>query len=104
MALRLDVDPDLDASPDVVENVLRVVREAITNAARHGGASAVTLQGWRDDRLHVVVEDDGCGFDPAAVTRGFGLTSMRERAAALHGSLELQSASGRGTRLEMSLP
>jgi len=104
MALRLDVDPDLDASPAVVENVLRVVREAITNAARHGRATTITLQGWRDDALHVVVEDDGCGFDPAAVTRGFGLVSMRERAAALQGSLELRSVTGRGTRLEMSLP
>ena len=62
------------------------------------------MQGWRDDRLHIVVEDDGCGFDQAAVTRGFGLVSMRERAGALRGSLELQSAPGGGTRLEVNLP
>jgi PAS domain S-box-containing protein len=104
MVLRLAVDPDMDASPDVVENVLRIVREAVINAARHGHAPSITLRGWRDDALHVVVEDDGGGFDPDAVTRGFGLVSMRERAAALRGSLDLRSAPGRGTRVEVMLP
>ena len=104
MVLRLAVDPRLDAPPDVVENVLRIVREAVTNAARHGHAPSITLRGWRDEALHVVVEDDGAGFDPEAVTRGFGLVSMRERAAALHGSLDLRSAPGRGTRVEVTLP
>ena len=53
----------------------------------------------RGDRVKVMVEDDGVGFDPSQVQRGdhFGLLGMRERAEALGGSLTLESAPGAGT-------
>jgi signal transduction histidine kinase len=87
--------------PAVVETALyRVVQEAVTNVVRHARATRVdVLVEWRGDRVVVMVEDDGVGFEPARVQRGdhFGLLGIRERAEALGGSLILESAPGSGT-------
>jgi signal transduction histidine kinase len=60
-------------------------------------------------RLHVIIEDDGKGFDAVALDepvgrRGLGLLGMRERAAQLKGSLQIDSAPGQGTRVVVDLP
>ncbi len=85
----------------MVETALyRVVQEAMTNVARHAQATRVDILLERSgDRVKVMVEDDGVGFDPAEVQRGdhFGLLGMRERAEALGGSMNLESALGSGT-------
>nr|MDQ6119668.1 hypothetical protein [Klebsiella pneumoniae subsp. pneumoniae] len=53
----------------------------LNNIVKH--ASAVTLQGWQqDERLMLVLEDDGCGLPPGSNLQGFGLTGMRERVTA----------------------
>jgi two-component system sensor histidine kinase UhpB len=85
------------------ENLLRILREAITNAGRHGEAAKVTVRLWRDDQVHLHIDDDGRGFDASVPTRGFGLVSMGERARAVGASLEVVSEIGRGTRIEVSL-
>src|SRR5262249_17404824 len=59
--------------------------------------------------LHVIIEDDGIGFDPADVERpgrrrGLGLLGMRERIAQLRGRIEILSVQGRGTRIDVELP
>ena len=73
------------------------------NAGRHGLAEKVTVRLWKDDRVHLTIEDDGRGFDPSVPTRGFGLISMRERARAVGGDLRLASEPGTGTRIEVTL-
>ena len=80
----------------------RVVQEAMTNVVRHAGATRVDiLVEHRGERVMVMVEDDGVGFDPQQVQRGnhFGLLGMKERAEALGGSLTLESAPGAGTTI-----
>ena len=58
-----------------------------------------------EDHVRATVEDDGRGFDPADATfGGTGLASMRERVTLLGGNLGLASSSGRGTRVEVSIP
>jgi len=105
VAVRLEVASDIDTRPDVTEHVLRIVREAITNAATHGGPSVVTVTVRKDDGVRVVVEDDGCGFDPEVGARsGFGLVSMRERADAIGAGFVVASAPSLGTRIELALP
>jgi signal transduction histidine kinase len=105
VAVRLEVADDIDTPPDVTEHVLRIVREAITNAATHGGPSVVTVTVRRDDGVRVVIEDDGCGFDPELGARsGFGLVSMRERADAIGAGFAVASAPSLGTRIELALP
>ncbi len=64
--------------------LFRVCRGGLNNIVKHASASAVTLQGWQqDERLMLVLEDDGCGLPPGSNLQGFGLTGMRERVTAL---------------------
>lgn len=93
---------------DVVATaVFRVVQESLTNVSRHARASkvAISLQADRHE-LHLLVRDDGQGFDPAAVRkeRGFGLLGMRERVLALGGRLHIDSSLGQGTAVVIDLP
>ena len=103
VALALEVNADIRVPAYAVENLLRILREAIVNAGRHGLAEKVTVRLWEDDRVHLTIEDDGRGFDPSEPTRGFGLVSMRERARAVGGDLRLASEPLRGTRIEVTL-
>jgi signal transduction histidine kinase len=103
--LRLELDEGIEVPPSTREALVRIVREGVTNTARHGNASYVTVQlsGGRGVRLSV--GDDGIGFDPAErAGAGFGLTSMRERARALGGELSISSAPGAGTTIEVVIP
>ena len=87
--------------PSELETALyRVVQEAMTNGARHAQATRVDiLLQHGGDRVKVMIEDNGVGFDPREVLRGehFGLLGMRERAEALGGTMNLESAPGSGT-------
>ena len=106
-SLRLRGLRGLSLTPQLEVTVFRIVREAVANAVRHGSPSEVTVElGWRQGRLQVVVADDGRGFDPTEPARqgSFGVTSMRERAAAAGGELELDSRPGAGTRVVLSVP
>lgn len=87
--------------------VFRIVQEAVGNAVRHGRPRELTVElARRGGRLQVSVADDGCGFDPVVDRRegSFGITSMRERAVACGGILEVTSNPGEGTRVEVSVP
>ncbi len=89
--------------PAAVETALyRVVQEAMTNVARHAAAHRVDiLVEHRGERVLVMIEDDGAGFDPSRVQRAdhFGLLGMQERAEALGGTLTLESSPGAGTTI-----
>jgi PAS domain S-box-containing protein len=91
---------------DAGTEVLRVIQEALTNARRHSGARNVwvSLQMEGND-LVAEVSDDGRGFGPDTAS-GVGLSSMSERAAAIGGKVEIESAVGQGTRvrLRVSVP
>jgi PAS domain S-box-containing protein len=90
-----------DRLPAVVEAALyRMVQEAMTNVVRHAHATRVDILVERsDDRVIVMVEDDGVGFEPDQVKGGdqFGLVGLRERAEALGGILRVESTPGAGT-------
>jgi len=84
--------------------VYRLVQEALTNVAKHAGATrASVLVAESDGEVRVEVGDDGAGFDTAAVTAGFGLAGMRERVVLVGGTLEIESG-GEGTRVCARLP
>ena len=92
-------------SPEVHEALTRVTREACTNAVRHGGATTLLLHlDDSDGRLHLTITDDGTGFDPPTVKRGYGLRSMRERMEALGGNLVVRSEEGQGTLVDLAVP
>lgn len=104
--------PDIESSALVLDDALatavfRVVQESLTNIARHAQAKAVSITLRYDKwQLRLEVRDDGRGFDPAVVRnlRGYGLLGMRERILALGGSLRIDSAPGKGTRVMIVLP
>jgi len=89
---------------DASIQLLRLVREALTNARRHSAARRawVTL-GASEDQLEVEVADDGRGFVAGAEVGGMGLSTMRERAALLGGDLEIRSEPGGGTSVRLRL-
>jgi two-component system sensor histidine kinase UhpB len=92
---------DLQISEQTV--VYRVVQESLSNIAEHAGASNVRVELGRDHGRPVVrVVDDGCGF-AGMPDDGLGLVGMRERARLAGGRLEVQSAPGRGTTVELRL-
>lgn len=84
--------------------LLRIVQEALANAARHARASRADVALTYGDGVRVEVADDGVGFDTDAVTRGFGLIGMRDRMASVGGWLEVASAPGEGTRVIAWVP
>ncbi len=84
--------------------IFRVVQEAVTNVAKHSGAnSASVLVLGQEDRVRIVVEDDGCGFDPTATGPGLGLAGVRDRVSLLGGDMKIESRHGDGTTLVVNL-
>jgi signal transduction histidine kinase len=101
---RVDVDPSVEVPPVTREALLRIIREAVGNAGRHGKATTVTVTLGADRVLRI--SDDGQGFDAEAPTPSgrFGLTSMRERAEGIGGRFVVVSSAGTGTMVEVRLP
>ena len=89
---------------DTATQLLRVIQEALTNAQRHSGARSVSVAlRMEGSELVTEVSDDGRGFG-AETLPGVGLSSMRERAAAIGGRLEIESEEGQGTRVRLRVP
>lgn len=102
---------DLDELPDEGAAIatFRIVQEALTNVARHSRAGRVEIRvGQRSadagQEIAIDVADDGIGLDPRRMCSGLGLVSMAERATALGGRLDWQSAPGDGFVLTAILP
>jgi signal transduction histidine kinase len=109
--IELDMDVDVKAgrglSTEHGGQLLHLLRESLSNAARHAGARHMTIAFRQVAGVPVLtVTDDGTGFDPATpVGAGHhGLANMRERAEAIGATLQIESAPGGGTRIIVSLP
>jgi signal transduction histidine kinase len=99
-----------DLNPVVRDEAYQIAGEALRNAVKHAGARAVTVTIHYESRqLQLTIRDDGKGIDAETLRRHqvaghFGLPGMRERAAVVKGRLEVRSAIGRGTEIELSVP
>ena len=106
--LGISVDAGLQevTVPAPVEHaLLRIAQEACVNAVRHGNARHLTVSlTCRDGHVELAVRDTGTGFDPAAAHAGSGLAHIRDRAAELGGTVDIDSAPGRGTALTVRVP
>jgi signal transduction histidine kinase len=102
--LELKLDPTIEVDPATRETLLRIVREAVSNAGRHGHAGRIAVELSNGQGLRLRVVDDGEGFDPGIRSDGFGLVSMQERAKALGGRFRLASRPGSGTEIEIVIP
>jgi len=110
--VRLDVPPDLGRFPAEIENTcFRVLQGAATNALRHGQARTLEIHLLRSkDKLELIVQDDGCGFDVEAARAransgaSLGILAMEERIRLVNGEFSIESAAGRGTTVHVTVP
>lgn len=99
----------LRLTPNAEVQLLRIVQEALTNVRKHAGATAAEVRlGVADGWLEARIRDNGAGFAPDALTPHdaprFGLSTMRERAEAIGGSLDITSEPGAGTQVIARVP
>ncbi|MEV4060252.1 sensor histidine kinase [Nonomuraea dietziae] len=91
-------------SPAIEVTLFRVAQEALTNVAKHAGASRVGLTlSYAGDVVLLDIRDDGAGIG-AESGRGFGLSSMRQRVRGVGGTLEIESTPGEGTAVSVGVP
>ena len=95
--------------PGVRDEIYRIAREALVNAFRHSGASAIEVEiEYAPRQLRVVIRDDGAGIDPEVLRTGredhWGLSGMRERAERIGARLQVWSRDGAGTEIELAVP
>jgi len=108
ISIRFNV-PRKRLSDNTAHSILRMIRELVLNAIRHGQATAVKIAGSLDaDGLRFSVTDNGAGFDqtscPGVLQGHFGLQGVRERLRLLGGTVAFDSAPGRGTRVSAFIP
>ncbi|WP_336711416.1 sensor histidine kinase [Arthrobacter sp. USHLN218] len=102
---RLEITGPLDAAvPEpIADHLVAVATEGVSNAVRHSGAETIDVSVVVEDGIvRLIVQDDGQGF--AATMRRSGLANLEQRAADLHGTFEVFSAPGKGTRLCWTVP
>jgi NarL family two-component system sensor histidine kinase LiaS len=96
---------DVAVPPPVEHALLRITQEACANAVRHGGARHLAVSLAREDgRVELAIADTGTGFDPAAPHVGSRLSRIRDRVAELGGTVDIDSAPGRGAALTVRVP
>lgn len=109
LAVELNVTGSQRRLNPLVETVLfRVAQEALTNVCRHSGVQQASIHlDYQPDRISIRITDRGAGFDPDEKfrpPRGWGLAGMRERVESLGGDLQVRSAVGEGTIIEVVIP
>jgi signal transduction histidine kinase len=106
MRLNSQIDLPLPLPIELNTTIYRIVQESLTNICKHAEAKMVIIELKPEASriIHLLVEDDGQGFNPTQNTTGFGIQGMRERALAVGGQFHLQSQSGKGCRISVSFP
>jgi signal transduction histidine kinase len=106
--LTLTLPPSLNSlPPDVEQQLYRVAEEALNNVVRHAHASSLTLALQQTEpALMLTIRDDGGGFDPKHPSPNghYGIAGMRERAALVNGTLQVESQPGKGTTIRLTIP
>ena len=89
----------------VLDSLFRIGQEAIANAIQHGHPSRLRICAtYTEPAVALLIEDNGSGFVPGQDSDGFGLTGIRRRADAIHGTLSIETAVGSGTRVVVEVP
>ncbi|MVM30701.1 tetratricopeptide repeat protein [Spirosoma sp. HMF4905] len=106
ISFSFQIDPtlvDIPISMEVRRSLYLIGKEAINNLIKYSQATRATVRFTRrDNQLEVLIQDNGRGFDVAQPSKRTGQTSMKQRAEAMGGSLDVQSTPGQGTRLVLT--
>jgi signal transduction histidine kinase len=101
----LTVKGTLDIPLDLKQTIYRIMQEALANAARHSSAEKVIVSIQQsEERIEIMIQDNGIGFTIQNHYDGIGLESMRERAESLGGDITITSEVGEGTKITTSFP
>jgi two-component system sensor histidine kinase DegS len=103
----LGVDQRTRITEDMQSSIYRIVQESLTNIVRHAKATcADVILEWQEDKITIIVEDDGVGIDRSLphTTSQLGLVGMQERAEMLGGNLLIDSNLNAGTTLVVEIP
>jgi signal transduction histidine kinase/ligand-binding sensor domain-containing protein len=108
IAIACEIESLDGALPKKVEiNLYRIVQEAVSNIVKHAEAKQAGVEIERhEDRLHLTIRDNGCGFEVQETSerRGFGLAGIAERVRILGGSHQIESEPGKGTTIRVEIP
>lgn len=85
-------------------NIYRAIQEAVNNAIKYSGAATIAVRIDKSrDAIHIVIDDDGRGFNETEVRPGNGIMNMRKRIADIGGTFNIESSPGNGTKITMNL-
>ena len=100
-------DMPLKITKEVAVSLYRIVQEGLRNVAKHSGSTSVNVAlADHDDSIHLMIKDQGAGFDPNESENelGLGLVSMQERVRLVRGEISIDSRPGEGTVLNICVP
>src|SRR5262249_603045 len=98
-------EQSLKIGADVRRQLFLIFKEGVNNIVRHSGCRSAEIDlNVADNRLILTMKDDGRGFDATRTHDGNGLVNMRSRASRVTGSLRIESTSGHGTTVTVSVP
>jgi signal transduction histidine kinase len=102
----VDVDDSIAAElSGIAPDIVQITRECLSNVGRHAQATTCRVSLLSNDGgAQLVIDDDGVGFDTNAYRVGMGLKNLRERVARIGGDLTIQSSSGEGTTVRVTIP
>jgi len=102
--LIINIQKNLELSPDIQSQLLRIVKEAYTNSLKHSMASKIAMQIiYENAILLLIIEDNGIGFDTNSTKKSFGLENMKDRVAYLNGKITIDS-NKKGTSILIEIP
>mgnify|MGYP002621519534 CR=1 FL=1 len=101
-----DIDRDIELTKGIEDHLFRIVQEALSNTLRHSKATKLSVSlKEREGAVHLTVRDNGIGFDPGQKKHAsYGIASMQERVNELGGAMQIISAEGKGTRVDIRIP
>ncbi len=106
MDIAFDMDEDIQLSKGIEDHLFRIVQEALSNTLRHAKASKMEIRLQRPtETIRLTIRDNGIGFEMDAQKHAsYGLLSMKERVNEIGGSLNIITAPGKGTRIDIRVP
>ena len=100
-----NLEADLELDKQIELTIYRIAQESLTNVLKYAKAKHVDMQLLLyEDEIMLTLEDDGVGFNAQKVTDGYGLMSMKNRAAAVGGFVQIDSRPGKGTNVLLTIP
>ncbi|MEQ6123211.1 sensor histidine kinase [Pseudotenacibaculum sp. MALMAid0570] len=104
--LNIDQNISWRSTDEIIKvNVYRIIQEALQNTTKHAQADNVTLDFFTDkNSLTIKLKDDGIGFSTSRSKKGIGLKNIRSRVEKMNGIINIVSASGKGTEIDIKIP